>query len=315
MDKGYILNYTDKLNNSNKPTLVILAAGMGSRYGGLKQLDTFTLEGDTIIDFSIYDALQAGFGKFVFIIRKSFENEFKERFNKKLEGKAEVAYVFQELENVPEKYINSERTKPWGTGHALLMVKDVVKENFAIINGDDFYGKEAFKVMAKSLQNKDKNSYEFATMAYLLKNTISEYGFVSRGECEVNNDGYLVDVTERTHIEKIDGELMRKDDYGKFIPIDENTVVSMNFWGFTPKCFEFGGELFKVFLEENKENLKAEFYIPTLINEILKSGKASVKVLKSDAKWFGVTYKDDKEIVQKEIGELKKQNIYPKKLW
>lgn len=299
----------------NKPTLVILAAGMGSRYGGLKQIDTFTPEGDTIIDFSLYDALQAGFEKFVFIIRKSFEKEFKEIFNKKLEGKAEVDYVYQELENVPEKYINPERTKPWGTGHALLMAKDAVKENFAIINADDFYGAEAFKVMAKSLAEKNKESYDFNTMAYLLKNTVSDHGFVSRGECEVNENGYLTGVTERTHIEKIDGKLMRKDDNGEFVPIDENAVVSMNFWGFTPKCFDFGGKLFEEFLEETKEDLKAEFYLPSIVNEILKSGKASVEVLQSDSKWFGVTYKEDKEIVQKAISELKKQNFYPRNLW
>ncbi len=298
-----------------KPTLVILAAGMGSRYGGLKQMDTFTPEGDTIIDFSIYDALQAGFGKFVFIIRKSFEDEFKKNIDGKLKGKAEIAYVYQELESVPDKYINPERVKPWGTGHALLMAKDVVKENFAIINGDDFYGKEAFNVMAKSLQTKDKASHEFNTMAYLLKNTISEHGYVSRGECQVDENGFLTDVTERTHIERVDGRLMRKNDEGKFIPIDENTIVSMNFWGFTPKCFNFGNRLFEEFLEANKANLKAEFYIPSIVNDILKSGKATVEVLKSDAKWFGVTYKEDKEIVQNAIRELKTKNVYPKNLW
>ena len=299
----------------SKPTLVILAAGMGSRYGGLKQIDSFTPEGDTIIDFSLYDALQAGFGKFVFIIRKSFEKEFKEIFNKKLEGKAEIAYVFQELENVPEKYINPERTKPWGTGHALLMTKTAVKENFAIINGDDFYGKEAFEVMAKSLSKKDMNSYDFNTMAYLLKNTVSDHGYVSRGECLVNDKNYLVDVTERTHIEKIDGKIIRKDDDGTYILIDGNTVVSMNFWGFTPRFFEFGGALFEKFLEMNKENLKAEFYIPNIVSEIVKSNRATVEVLKSDAQWFGVTYKDDKPIVQKAIEQLKNNSIYPKHLW
>ncbi len=298
-----------------KPTLVILAAGMGSRYGGLKQMDTFTPEGDTIIDFSIYDALQAGFGKFVFIIRKSFEKEFKKAIDKKLEGKAEVVYVYQELDHVPEKYINPKRTKPWGTGHALLMAKDAVKENFAIINADDFYGKDAFNVMAKSLIKTDKTSYNFNMMAYLLKNTVSDYGFVSRGECEVDEKGYLKDVTERTHIEKVNGELMRKDDNGNFISIHENTIVSMNFWGFTPKCFEFGNNLFETFLETNKTNLKAEFYIPEVVNEILKSETASVKVLQSNAKWFGVTYKEDKEIVQNAIEKLKANNVYPKKLW
>ncbi|MBG6062316.1 UTP-glucose-1-phosphate uridylyltransferase [Flavobacterium sp. CG_9.1] len=299
----------------NKPTLVILAAGIGSRYGGLKQLDTFTQEGDTIMDFSIYDALQAGFGKIVFIIRKNIEEEFKEVFNKKLFGKVEVDYVFQEIEYVPIKFKNPERKKPWGTGHALLMAKDAVKENFAIINADDFYGKEAFEIIAKVLADTDKESYDFSTMAYLLKNTISDYGFVSRGECQVDKNGYLTDVTERTHIEKINGNLMNKDENGTFAQIDENTIVSMNFWGFTPKCFEFGSALFDDFLEQNANNIKSEFYISSVVNEILKSGKASVKVLKSDSKWFGITYKEDKEIVQEKIEKLIKQNIYPSKLW
>ncbi|PJB19112.1 MAG: nucleotide-diphospho-sugar transferase [Flavobacteriaceae bacterium CG_4_9_14_3_um_filter_33_16] len=298
-----------------KPTLVILAAGMGSRYGGLKQIDTFTLEGDTLIDFSLFDALRAGFGKVVFIIRKSFETEFKETFNEKLEGKLEVEYVYQELENVPEKYFNPARKKPWGTGHALLMAKDVVKENFAIINADDFYGAEAFETMAKFLINTENESYNFSTMAYQLKKTISDYGYVSRGECVVTSEGYLTDITERKHIERIDGKLMRIDDDGKQVSIDENTTVSMNFFGFTPKCFEFGNQLFQEFLETNKGNLEAEFYIPSIVNEILKSGIASVKVLKSDAKWFGVTYKQDKETVQNAIEKLKKENVYPSKLW
>ncbi len=300
---------------TNKPTLVILAAGMGSRYGGLKQMDAFTPEGDTIIDFSIYDALHAGFGKFVFIIRKSFEKEFKTIFNKKLKGRAEVVYVFQELDSIPKKYQNSDRKKPWGTGHALLMAKDVVKENFAVINADDFYGKEAFKVMAKVLSETDEESYNFNMMAYLLKNTVSDYGFVSRGECQVDENGYLTDVTERTHIERINGKLMRKDDDGNFISIDEDTVVSMNFWGFTPKYFEFGTTLFEEFLQENANKLKAEFFIPLIVNEILKSGSATVEVLKSNAKWFGVTYKDDKEIVQAAIEKLRNQDIYPSNLW
>jgi dTDP-glucose pyrophosphorylase len=301
--------------SSIKPTLVILAAGMGSRYGGLKQLDTFTSEGATIIDFSIYDALQAGFGKFVFIIRKSFEKEFKAFFDKKLEGKAEVVYVFQEIDDVPEQYQNPERTKPWGTGHALLMAKDVVNENFAIINADDFYGSEAFKVMAKELVSIDPTSYNFNMMGYLLKNTVSEHGFVSRGECEVDSNGFLTAITERIHIEKVNNHLIRKDENGVFVPIDGDSIVSMNFWGFTPKCFEFGEALFKEFLEENKGNLKAEFFIPLVVNEILKSGKATVEVLKSNAKWFGVTYKEDKEVVQKEIELLQKNNSYPPKLW
>ncbi|WP_165748701.1 NDP-sugar synthase [Cellulophaga sp. Z1A5H] len=300
---------------NNKITLVVLAAGMGSRYGGLKQMDSFTDEGDTIIDFSVYDALRAGFNKFVFIIRKSFEKEFKEIFDKKLQGKAEVVYVFQELDGVPAEYVNAERVKPWGTGHALLVAKDAVQENFAVINADDFYGVEAFQVMAKALLDKNTDDYEFTMIGYLLKNTVSDFGFVSRGECQVSPTGYLTTVVERTHIEKIQGEIKRKDAADNFISIDENTIVSMNFWGFTPKYFEFGTQLFQFFLESNKENLKAEFYIPSVVSEILNSGKATVEVLKSDAQWFGVTYKEDKEVVLKAIQNLKELNIYPKKLW
>ncbi|MDH5412530.1 MAG: sugar phosphate nucleotidyltransferase [Flavobacteriaceae bacterium] len=301
--------------NKIKPTLVILAAGMGSRYGGLKQIDTFTPEGDTIMDFSIYDALRAGFGKFIFIIRKSFEKEFKDVFNRKLEGKAEVVYVYQELENVPKKYINQERKKPWGTGHALLMAKNVVKENFAIINADDFYGKEAFEVMAKQLAVTDKNSYDFSMVAYSLKNTISDHGYVSRGECKVNETDYLTDVTERLHIEKVNGDLIRKDEYGDFIPIDREIIVSMNFWGFTPKYLEFSEKLFAQFLKKNKNDLKSEFFIPHIISEFIKTGKASVKVLKSEAKWFGITYKEDKKKAERAINELKTNGVYPTYLW
>lgn len=298
-----------------KPTLVILAAGMGGRYGGLKQMDTFTIEGDTIIDFSIYDALRAGFGKLVFIIRKSFGEIFKKTFDEKLKGRVEVIYVYQELDSIAPKYINSERVKPWGTGHALLMARDVVEENFAVINADDFYGRRAFEGMAKSLTAQNKTSCDFSMVAYLLKNTLSDYGAVSRGECEVNEQGYLTNVTERTHIEKIADKLMYKNSDGQLIPIDENAIVSMNFWGFTPKCFEFFSNLFQEFLEVNKDNFKAEFYIPSVVNAILKSGAGKVEVLKSDALWFGVTYKEDKAIVQQIIQQLKADNIYPKNLW
>ncbi|MDG1760672.1 MAG: sugar phosphate nucleotidyltransferase [Flavobacteriaceae bacterium] len=299
----------------NKPTLVILAAGVGSRYGGLKQLDTFTNHGATIMDFSVHDALQAGFGKFVFVIRKNIETELRSVFDEKLKGKAEVAYVFQELDCVPKAFQNPQRTKPWGTGHALLMAKDKVTENFAVINADDFYGKEAFEVMASQLIQTDKNSYEFSSMAYFLKNTVSDHGYVSRGECRLDSNGFLIDVTERTHIEKVADGLVRKDDFGNFVPIAEDTIVSMNFWGFTPKCFEFGQALFDQFLEDNTDNLKAEFYIPTVVNEILNSGIASVKVLKSNAQWFGVTYQEDKEIVKAAIQNLQSQGVYPTKLW
>ena len=195
------------------------------------------------------------------------------------------------------------------------MTKDVVKENFAIINADDFYSREAFMAIAEQLRNTDKTSYDFSMVAYSLKNTVSHNGYVSRGECTIDNHGYLSDVTERVRIETIDGVLKSETENGDMIPIDKNITVSMNFWGFTPKCFEFGNELFLNFLKENKEKLKAEFYLPTIVNQMLASKKASVKVLESDSKWFGVTYSDDKEKAQKEISKLKANGVYPKKLW
>jgi len=298
-----------------KLTLVVLAAGMGSRYGGLKQMDTFTSQGDTIIDFSIYDALQAGFQKFVFVIRKSIEKDFRATIDNKLKNKAEVKYVFQEVNNVPEKYKNSKREKPWGTGHAVLMTKNVVNENFAIINADDFYGREAFNDIAKQLIETKENSFEICMVGYALKNTISENGYVSRGECFVNKEGYLTNVIERTRIETIDGFLKFEDEKGKMVSIDKETTVSMNIWGFTKNYFGYGEKLFLDFLEKNKENLKAEFYLPFIVNSLLASKKATVKVLKSKAKWFGVTYNEDKENVEKEIKKLKEAGVYPINLW
>lgn len=299
----------------NKPTLVILAAGIGSRYGGLKQLDTFSEQGDTILDFSIYDAIRAGFGKVVFIIRKNIEADFKAFFDKKLAGKIDVEYVFQELENIPEKYRDNNREKPWGTGHALLMAKEVVKENFAVINADDFYGAEAFKVEAESLVKMNSESTDFNMMGYVLKNTISEYGSVSRGECSVDKNDFLTGVTERTQIEKVNGELKYKDENEALIPISEDTIVSMNFFGFTPKYFELSEFLFEEFLKKNYKESKAEFFIPLVINHIIVNKMATMKVLKSDARWFGVTYKQDKEYVTSEIKKLKDSGVYPINLW
>lgn len=303
------------INTNYHPTLIVLAAGMGSRYGGLKQIDTFTPQGDTIIDFSLYDALQAGFKKFVFIIRKSFENEFKAIIEKKIKGKAEIAYVYQEIDTVPSEYLHAERTKPWGTGHALLLTKDVVHENFAIINADDFYGRDAFMVMYDFLKKTDISSYHFSMIGYLLKNTISDHGHVSRGVCDVDFNGNLLNVTERTHIEKNEYGLRYKEEDETFTTIEENVTVSMNFWGFTPKCFEFGNDSFKSFLEKNKGSLKAEYYLPTLVADSIASGKANVKLLKSNDKWFGVTYPEDKKMVQKAISELRTKKLYPENLW
>ena len=313
----YWENHRNRIKSmkANKPTLVVLAAGMGSRYGGLKQLDTFTPQGHTIIDFSLYDAIDAGFGKIVFIIRKNIADEFRAMFSKKLEGKIEVDYVFQELDAVPEEFVEPERVKPWGTGHAMLMVKEVVKENFAIINADDFYGKEAFKAMADHLKETDSNSFDFSMMAYLLKNTVSDHGSVSRGECKVGQGSLLTEVTERTHIEKKGDQILVENESGTLEPIDPNTVVSMNFWGFTPAVFGYAEELFVTFLKENRGKLKSEFFIPLIVNGFLQEGTGSVKVLTSEARWFGVTYKEDKERVQAKIEALRNEGVYPENLW
>lgn len=300
----------------SSPTLVILAAGMGSRYGGLKQLDTFSEQNDTILDFSIYDAIQAGFKKVVFIIRKDIEKDFKAFFNaEKFNNKIEVAYVYQEITSIPEKYKNNNRQKPWGTGHALLMAKNEVKENFAVINADDFYGREAFMVIAKALQKIDKNTNHYNMMGYVLKNTISEYGSVSRGECTVDANNNLTTITERTHIEKTNGILKFKTEQNELQEISENTVVSMNFFGFTPTYFNLTEKLFEEFLEKNYQEPKAEFFIPLAVNHLIVNKIATMEVLQSNARWFGVTYKEDKEFVTNEIKKLKENKTYPKFLW
>ncbi len=299
-----------------KNTLVVLAAGMGSRYGGLKQMDTMSKEGDTIIDFSLYDAIQAGFKKVVFIVREEFLERFKENFDAKLDGKIEVTYVCQEITKVPSGYpIHPERKKPWGTGHALLVTKEVVTDNFVVINGDDFYSREAFQTIIGELEQLDKNSHDMCMVGFNLDKTISENGYVSRGQCYVNEANELTDVVERTHIEKIDGKIFRKNDAGELVEMENETTVSMNFWGFTPKFLEALEQDFVGFMQERSNELKSEFFIPTVVNNVIQSGKGSVKVLKSNAQWYGVTYAEDKPVVTKAIAQLKENNTYPKHLW
>mgnify|MGYP001111731693 FL=1 len=299
-----------------KHTLVVLAAGMGSRYGGLKQLDTMSDEGDTIIDFSLYDAIEAGFSKVVFIIREEFKERFVEIFDEKLKGKIEVAYVFQELHKIPSGYeVHPDRVKPWGTGHATLMAQEEITGNFCLINGDDFYSRGAFQTMIQELDSLDENSYDMCMVGYNLKNTLSDNGFVSRGECFVNNANELIEITERLHIERVDGKILRKDESGALVSMLENTIVSMNFWGFTPKYLEVVEEAFHLFLKERSLELKSEFFIPSVVNTILKSKLGKVKVLTSDAKWMGVTYAEDRATVVQEVARLKKEGIYPKNLW
>ncbi len=297
-----------------KPTLLVLAAGMGSRYGGLKQIDPIGPSNETIIDYSIHDAIEAGFGKIVFVIREGFEKEFKELFNAKLEGKIDVDYVNQEIEIVPVgSSFAPDREKPWGTGHAILMAKECINEPFAVINADDYYGVEAFSTMADFLMNSNSEQ-EYAMVGYKLANTISENGSVSRGVCSTNEIEHLETVVERTHIEKLsDGIAYKEDD--KWIPLAGDTTVSMNFWGFKPQIFEHLEDQFRSFLAEEGQALKSEFFIPSVVAKIIDGGNTSVEVLKSDSQWFGVTYREDKEKAAKAILELVEKGVYPSKLW
>jgi len=300
----------------NKPTLLILAAGIGSRYGGLKQLDKVGPGGEAIIDYSIYDAIQAGFGKVVFVIRKSIEADFKEFIGNKLDGKIEVEYVFQELDKLPEGVsLNPERKKPYGTGHAVLMAKDVIEENFAVINADDFYGREAYETIAKHFEQLKPESNDNCMVGYNLKNTLSDHGYVSRGQCTSDEDGYLIDVVERTHIEKKGDQIFFQNEEGKEIGLDENTLVSMNFWGFTPKYFEQLEARFVKFIKENNNNIKSEFYIPYVVNLVIEEGIGKTKVLESNAEWFGVTYQEDRPVVVDSIRKLIAAGKYPERLF
>jgi len=300
----------------NKPTLLILAAGIGSRYGGLKQLDKVGPGGEAIIDYSIYDAIQAGFGKVVFVIRKSIEADFKEFIGNKLDGKIDVEYAFQELDKLPEGItINPERQKPWGTGHAVLMAADMIKENFAVINADDFYGRDAYTTIAKYFNELDFSSNDNCMVGYQLKNTLSDHGYVSRGQCTSDENNYLKDVVERTHIEKTDRGILFEDENKNLVKLDENTLVSMNFWGFTPQYFVQLEKRFVRFMEAHKTELKAEFFIPTVVNEMIEEGIGKTKVLESDASWFGVTYQEDRPVVVESIRELIREGKYPENLW
>jgi choline kinase len=299
-----------------KPTLFVLAAGMGSRYGGLKQLDGLGPNGETIMDYSIYDAIKAGFGKIVFVIRKSFETDFKELVVNKFKNLIDVEIVFQDIANVPagSTYI-AEREKPWGTNHAVLMGKDVIKEPFAVINADDFYGQESFAVLADFLRSVAGKQNEYCMVGYHVGNTLSESGSVSRGVCEVDEKGNLTNVVERTHIEEKGGAIIYLDEKGEEVSIAANTPVSMNMWGFTPDYFDYSEEYFIEFLAENGQKLKSEFYIPLAVNNLIVSGKVSCKVLDTTSKWFGVTYAEDRPQVVLKINELIRKGIYPKQLF
>ena len=299
-----------------KPTLFVLAAGMGSRYGGLKQLDGLGPNGETIMDYSIYDAMRAGFGKIVFVIRQSFEKDFKTVVIDKFKDLIDTELVFQEISNVPEgSTYTPEREKPWGTNHAVLMGKDVIHEPFAVINADDFYGQESFAVLADFLRGVEGKKNEYCMVGYHVGNTLSESGAVSRGVCVVDENGLLQNVVERTSIEEKGGTINYLDENKKEVAIPSNTPVSMNMWGFTPDYFDYSEKYFKKFLDEDGQKLKSEFYIPLAVNNLIVEKTATCKVLDTTSKWFGVTYAEDRPQVVLKINELIRKGVYPEKLF
>ena len=299
-----------------KPTLLVLAAGMGSRYGGLKQLDTLGPSGETIMDYSVFDAVRGGFGKIVFVIRKDFEDDFRKLVLSKYQNLVQTEVVFQSITDLPEGYTCPEdRTKPWGTNHAVLMAKDVVKEPFCVINADDFYGRDAFAVMGKFLSSLPEGSENVYSMAgFRVSNTLSENGKVARGVCSVNDANLLQTVVERTEIMRVDGPVCYKDENDAWVSIPDSTPVSMNFWGFTPDYFRYSESYFKEFLDENISKPKAEYFIPLMVNKLITEGTATVEVLDTTSKWFGVTYAADRQGVVDKIQSLVDAGEYPSKL-
>ncbi len=297
-----------------KPTLLILAAGIGSRYGGVKQMDKVGPSGESIIDYSVFDAIRAGFGKVVFVLNPKIEKDFKEIYERRLTGKIETDYVLQEVSAVPDGIsVNPDRLKPWGTGHAVLAANDVVNEPFAVINADDFYGKQAFEILGDFLAKIEKDSNKYAMVGYKLGNTLSENGSVSRGICQTKED-FLTDVIERTSI-TIENDKIVYSDNGDKVEIDKDSVVSMNFWGFSQLFFDQLERDFYFFMKENASDLKAEFFIPTVVNKLIKDKEASISMLTSNDKWFGVTYQEDKEVSIEKVRELVNQGVYPANLW
>lgn len=300
----------------NNPTLIVMAAGMGSRYGGLKQLDQFGPSGETIMDYSIYDALRAGFDKVVFIIRESFAKDFEQRIVKKLQPHIRVELVYQEVDKLPEGFqCPEDRSKPWGTAHAVLMAKDVVNEPFAVINGDDFYDLPAFQAMGDFLKQTHNTIGSYALVGYPLGRTMSEHGSVARGICAHNEQYQLLKVTERTSIRYEQGQIVYTNENNDVMPLAENTPVSMNFWGFGPDWFNKAEQVFIDFLRNNINVSGSEFYIPFVVDQLLRKEAATVAVLQTNARWFGVTYKEDKPMVQQQIKQLIEAGQYPPKLW
>jgi hypothetical protein len=298
-----------------KPTLLVLAAGMGTRYGGNKQLDEVGPSGETIIDYSIYDAIRAGFGKIVFVIRRDIEEQVKERFVKRLKGKIEVDYVFQEISNLPEGVkVSPERQKPWGTSHAILVTEQKIKEPFGVINADDYYGVESFKILHDFLVN-DTDPNNYCIVGYKMRNTLSDHGHVNRGVCRVGDDGLLKNIVETRQIEKTPDGAKAPDQSGNIELFTGEEVVSMNLWGFKPSCYTFLGEEFRNFLNISGMDPKAELDIPTSVDKFVKSGEITIRILMSNERWFGVTYREDKPFVVDSINAMIRKGVYPSKIY
>jgi dTDP-glucose pyrophosphorylase len=298
-----------------KPTLLVLAAGMGTRYGGNKQLDEVGPSGETIIDYSIYDAIRAGFGKIVFVVRRDIEEQIKERFVERLKDKIEVDYVFQEITNLPEGVnVSPERQKPWGTSHAILVTREKIHEPFGVINADDYYGVESFTILHDFLVNdKDPNCYSI--VGYKLGNTLSEHGHVNRGVCKAGSDGLLQGIVETRQISKTHDGAVAPGPDGKELNFTGNEIVSMNLWGFKPSCYDFLGEEFRNFINRSGMDLKSELDIPTSVDKFVKNGDIRIKVLMSNERWFGVTYREDKPFVVKSIREMIRKGTYPARIY
>ena len=298
-------------------TLLILAAGMGSRYGGMKQVDPFGPSGETITDYSIYDAYRAGFTRFVFVISPKMEEDFKTNYIKKFPDHIKVDYVIQAIDNIPEGLsLPADRVKPWGTAHAVLMAKDAINEPFAVINADDYYGRESYQIMQDFLVSTSENDPgHYCMVGFQLQNTVSEHGSVARGVCQVDEQGYLAGMVERTKIYLEDGSIVYEDEDGSVFGLDPLDTVSMNLFGFTADFFPHAGEIFEEFIKENINNPKAEFFIPLAVDKLIAAGLSKMSVLQTPASWFGVTYQDDKPKVLKAIRELVDNGVYPESLW
>ena len=301
-----------------RPQLVVLAAGIGSRYGGLKQMDPVGPSGEIIVDYAVYDALQAGFGKIIFVINTAIEDAFRAKVGRAIEARAEVAYAYQSLDVLPAGWsVPPDRSKPWGTAHAMLCAKGAVSGPFAAINADDYYGRSAFGILAGRLSSaRDAGGvYDYSMVGYILRNTLTEHGHVARGICTVGNDGFLASVVERTRIKPFDEAVRYTEDGDSWIDIPGDSIASMNMWGFTPSFLDELEARFPAFLQSSVGSSRAEYFVPTVVNELIAEGKARVKVLNTDERWFGVTYRPDMEQARQAVTSKIAAGLYPQKLW